>query len=696
VSELAWSWLAAPYVACALVFAAVALAAALTRGDRVLRLGVLGAAVAAVPWAVGQAIAACTEDAAFAWRVLRLGHGPVALVGPNLLLVLLGASGQLERYRWIARLSALVGNFFVVACWTTDWIVPGVQRVSAGMFYIAPGALTGLHVSQLAIWFLAGLAIVRKASPRAERKRTLRMFLGVLVCGAIGAVDVLLLYRVWGHYPIAWLPSALAGAIGLYLVVRTDFLRPQGLDRSVAIELGFTALATVAVAALAWQLGPSLTVVVAGATVWATLTGFAWVISRSRPLRVAGERELEQFLARVALLDDEAAIGERLATLWRQAIGLDARALWWREGDGFVTPDGQRWTLDPDVEAWLVRTEDAVAMTDLATMRLGALRPKLEELGKLRGATVIVPLVDRDELVGIVEAHHELALRESERGLIADSARAAARALTFAALARTAARERETAREVEVADALRLQASASRDAELGQWIVAAEYRPAPRTTGAGWSAIELADGRLAVLATEAQAHGVAAALATAALTGAFAAATAGTARVTLDDLLRSMRASSEGVLRSGEPVAAFLAILDARARSIEYACAGHPGGFLVGPVALLDHGAPDGSAKGVRPRATPLGGGTRDPGASLVGATRHTSTLPPDTLLVVTSSALRGSDEATWQAELQELAPASGRLASVLVDTALRRGEPKEDLLVVIVRARQGENRREL
>ena len=59
--------------------------------------------------------------------------------------------------------------------------------------------------------------------------------------------------------------------------------------------------------------------------------------------------------------------------------------------------------------------------------------------------------------------------------------------------------------------------------------------PRARTTGAGWSAIELPDGRLALLVTEAQAHGVAAALATAALTGAFAAATAGTAPVTLDD-----------------------------------------------------------------------------------------------------------------------------------------------------------------
>src|SRR6185436_3635314 len=107
--------------------------------------------------------------------------------------------------------------------------------------------------------------------------------------------------------------------------------------------------------------------------------------------------------------------------------------------------------------------------------------------------------------------------------------------------------------------------------ELGRWTVAAEYRTAARTTGAGWSASLLSDGRLAVLVTEAQAHGVAAALATAALTGAFAAATSTTAAITLEDLLLSLNASAEGVIRGGEPVAAFIAILDADTQKIKWA-----------------------------------------------------------------------------------------------------------------------------
>jgi len=57
-------------------------------------------------------------------------------------------------------------------------------------------------------------------------------------------------------------------------------------------------------------------------------------------------------------------------------------------------------------------------------------------------------------------------------------------------------------------------------------------------------------------------------------------------------------------------------------------------------------------------------------------------------LLVVASTALRGDDDTRWEQHLLEVAPASGRLASVLVDKALAAGEPAEDLLAVIVRSR--------
>jgi hypothetical protein len=54
----------------------------------------------------------------------------------------------------------------------------------------------------------------------------------------------------------------------------------------------------------------------------------------------------------------------------------------------------------------------------------------------------------------------------------------------------------------------------------------------------------------------------------------------------------------------------------------------------------------------------------------------------------VASTGLRGADDAHWQAHLRQAAFASGRLATVLVEDALRRGAPTDDLLAVVVRAR--------
>jgi len=147
VFDLRWSWLCLPYVSCAIALIAIGVVAALVRGDRVMRLGVIGAATTAMPWAICSSIAMCTDDPAVATRLLRLGSGPVALIGPNLVLVLLGVSGQLERHRWAVRLSGIVGAVLLGLCWSTDWTVPGVHRLTSGVYYVSAGPLTDLHIS---------------------------------------------------------------------------------------------------------------------------------------------------------------------------------------------------------------------------------------------------------------------------------------------------------------------------------------------------------------------------------------------------------------------------------------------------------------------------------------------------------------------------------------------------------------------
>lgn len=658
---LAWSWLCLPYLVCAAGLVAIGVTAAVIRGDRVLRLGVIGAAITALPWAVCSAIACATDDAHAAARLLRIGSGPVALIGPNLLLVLLGISGQLERHRWAARAAGVTGAVLMALCWGTDWTVPGVRRLSSGVYYVSAGPLTDFHISQMAMWLAVGLVIARRSMMRGERRSMMRVIAAAGVLAAIGGTDLLLVHGVVGAYPIAWLPATIACGITLYLELRTDLLRPRGLDRTVLGELLGLAAAAVVVGGLARVLQGAAPVAVAAAAsvVWAIAIAVRWGVEQRRPQRLRGAR-LERFVASLADVDDDRAIAARLAALWRE-VAIAARTIWRAGGDALIDGTGARWALDADVIAWLVRHGEPLAAADLATMRLGPIRPRLEALATAHGATLFVPLVDRGQLVGLVEADHAAALREDERGLVAESARAAARALTYVELARSAAREGATAREVEVAEAMRRHASARRDDALGPWTLAAEYRSAPRTTGAAWTASLVGD-RLAVLVTEGEAHGVVAALATAALTGAFAAATA-TGVASLDELLAILRASAERV-RGGAPLAAFVAVLGDR--TIQWACAGHPGARLV-------IASPATDVDSARATAIALPGGGSRLGAGMDLA-RGEAALARTATLVVTSGAVPA------------LAPTPdppARLVAALVAAAPSRDA---DLLAVAIR----------
>ena len=695
---LSWNWLCLPYLVCAAGLIAVAMIAAVIRGDRVMRLGAIGAAVNATPWALASCAVTWTDDRDVAILLLRLGNGPIALVGPSLLLVLLGVSGQLERYRWLARSAGLIGVVLSCLCWATDWTIASVHELSSGVLYPSPGVLTPLHYSQIAIWLIVGIAIARRATGMGERKRFVQLIVVVLALGAVGSFDMLLVYDVVGTFPIAWVPITIAVILAGYYELRSDLLRPQGIDQGVLLEVIALAIATVVVFVIALLLegAAAVALAAAGATAWSVMLGIAWSRNRERPIEIAGARALDEFVAGLGDLVDDTTVRDGLASLWGQ-IGIELKTLERVEGELLVgvgvaelralpPTGGNLRPLDREIAEWFVAHDDVLSAGDMATALLGPIRPRLEAVFAARGATLVVPLVDRGTLVGLVEADHAKALREDERGLVVESARAAARALTFVALSRTAAREHETAREVEVAEAMRLQASSSRDDELGRWAVAAEYRTARRTTGAGWSASLLPDGRLAVMVTEAQAHGVAAAIATAALTGAFAAAThpsAQASRLELDDLLTSLRASAEGVVRGGEPVGCFLAILDLEARTITWASAGHPGALIVGPTP--EASATD-STSGLTASAMVLGGGGARLGASLEIATRGNTKLTPGSQVVIASTGLRADDDIVWMGQVRAAAPAGPRLASVLVEAALGRGEPHEDLLAVVVR----------
>ena len=147
MSGLAWNWLCLPYLLAAAGLIGVATIAAVIRGDRVMRLGAIGAASNTLPWALCSAAVTWTDDPATATKLLRLGNGPIALVGPSLLLVLLGVSGQLERHRWLARTAAAIGVTLSLLCWSTDWTIGGAHRLSSGV--LVPCSKPSLHAPSI-------------------------------------------------------------------------------------------------------------------------------------------------------------------------------------------------------------------------------------------------------------------------------------------------------------------------------------------------------------------------------------------------------------------------------------------------------------------------------------------------------------------------------------------------------------------
>ena len=373
-------------------------------------------------------------------------------------------------------------------------------------------------------------------------------------------------------------------------------------------------------------------------------------------------------------------------------VGIDVRALWWRDGDALVHARRARaGSSIPRSSTWLVQNGEPLAAVDLATMRLGPMRAEARRLSRRARRDLLVPLIDRGELVGLVEASYDKALREAERGLVAESARAAARALTFVGLARAAgarARDRARGRSRRGDAAAGIGEPRRRARALGR------RRRVPHRTAHDRCRLVRdrcsPDGRLALLVTEAQAHGVAGGARDRRADRRVRGGDRPAPRASRSTICCArMRASSEGVLRGGEPVAAFLAILDAQAQTIDVGVRRSSRRVRDRPDGGDRRAVPAGSLNGRgRSRHALGGGGARARREPARGATRGETVLP-DTLLVVASTALRGerrrSAGSSGCSRSRRRAAASHRCSS---RRALKRGAPAEDLLAVVVRQR--------
>ncbi len=215
-------------------------------------------------------------------------------------------------------------------------------------------------------------------------------------------------------------------------------------------------------------------------------------------------------------------------------------------------------------------------------VEIGALPDYSPAVGRMReqGVRIVVPLVTSSELVGVLalgERLSERAYSRNDHRLLDSLARYAAPALRLGQLMRAQeqqARERERIeQELHIAQLIQQQFLPAALPELGGWHVAAFYRPARTVGGDFYDLIELADGRVMVVAGDVTDKGVPAALVMAS-THALLRSTAGV-ETAPGSVLRRVNELLIPQIPAGMFVTCLVLVIDTETGRTQYANAGH-------------------------------------------------------------------------------------------------------------------------
>ncbi len=594
-----FSALSIPFLVDLLGLLVLAVLVLLTRGNALIRATILGILVIGAPWVIGSALGASCQDGALVAEMARFYVGPVALLGPGVMLLSFAIVGCYEKYRGLVLVASLLAAVSCVVTWSTDLVIAGSWQTSWGLWYPLAGPLNDLHLSQIFIWAVVGVILSRRGGARATLRQEFhgRRMAAVLVLLALTSSDGLLARGI-GVYPFSVVPIALACWYAIVGIVRHDLLRARGFDRAGAYEIAATAGFAVALVLALWLVWSALGVTSPIAT--ALLIVPLFVVAQLGALvirsRVRGEQPhvakevdttLEEFIDWSSRARDDGKLLERLEQLLTASTGLGNVRLLAPDPEGNFVAVGagpEDITIDARVRAWLMANIEPVVAADLATMRLGGLRAPIEEFMRNIGADLVVPLVDRDQLVGLLvsSAPGDRALRDSEAAVLRQAAAATARALTYIGLLREAEARIAVAKEVEVAAAVQYaRAAGEQQVHFDGCEVTSYYQPADQF-GGHWSMFEqLGDGRILVVMGDVVGSGVSAALVSFTVEGACATAQR-MMGPSLDPvgLLELLGAGLRDVGGQRYSMSCFAAVFDLAAGQVNFANAGHPFPYL--------------------------------------------------------------------------------------------------------------------
>ena len=595
----------------------------LIRGDALWRVAVMGISLVTLPWAWGMAVILGMDDPDMVFEIGRLAIGPLVFVGPALLFLLLAISGTLEKHRNLVVAFAALGALVCILTWRSELVVAGSWQTPWGLQLPRGGPLAPLHGGVILSSLAAGLVISLRSIRRTRSPiPTHRIAIVALLVG-LAIVECLLLGYEIGVYPLSVIPAESAAVIAILALTRHNAAHSRGFDRASFYEL----LVVIGILPLVVAIGWSTSRLPRGGAIVAAVT-IAPLFAAVHTLVIL----LRDYLARQKLdlneesmqhvddynddsqhVNDETALAGALRDTLERAISLSPSILLVSEDQQVLriirpasSDDGDRATrpspdndrkapADPDptpdhveidhveiareLRDWLVTQRQPLVYAELTTRRLGDIREKVEALFDDLSVDVLVPLVDRDVLVGAIASNTGGAtLDELEFEVMGEVARSTARALTYIGLIREAQARVEIAKELEVAAAVQ---HARRPGEVrrryGTCQVIAHYRPAAQFGGDWWMTHELPDGRVLVVIGDVAGRGMPAALVSSTVSGACQ-----TAQAMLGmscEVLSLLELLNDAVLAVGGedyPMSCFVALIDLDNGIASFANAGHP------------------------------------------------------------------------------------------------------------------------
>ncbi len=596
----ALGWLGAPYLVAAFGLAAWFAFVLFHRGNPVVRTSLLCAVGLGVVWAAYQGFGGTAPDADAALRMHRLSIATISVIGAATFAVLLSMRDRLHHHRLLLALAIASSVASAVTCVSTDLVVRDVWRTSWGYWYLRAGDLNGLHLGMFVGWALLGAVLGMRAVGRtsARAKQRSRRVVIVAVLMLLGSVDALLAHGI-GVYSIAWLTGILVAVGGLIGLRHDDVLRVRGRDHATAPELALMlVLAAVVYALFYFTRGAGATgVSVLAIVLVVPLLGIAQVgvgalrASLNRDTTSGQlDRAVDELVDVLSEVRGEDGLVEALSGVLEEQMQLTESRLLAAEEDGtfvLVDPDADdeaapvRFRIDARVRAWLLANRTPLIAERLAAQRLGGLRAPIGDLMDALSAAVVLPLVDRDELIGFVvagESESDRAITDMEVEALTAVQDAIARALTYMTLYRAAQERVEVAREVEVAAAVHHRREAGeRRVVLDHCEIVAHYQPAGQFGGDWWSSAELVDGRVLVMVGDVSGQGVPAALVTATIEGCCETALSLLgAGFDVYDLLQLMNQSVLDVGGSRYLMSCWAGVFDPNEMTMTFANAGHP------------------------------------------------------------------------------------------------------------------------